>query len=125
MEPEMKPRLESDLSTTESVAVPARRVIVDHELFNRVEDGIAAERSAFADGMAALQPELEAGWIPVAGGRAIFTGAGFFTNRAMAMGAADLSALTTSVASRPFTLSVACRRKSRSPRWCTAPHSVA
>jgi hypothetical protein len=86
MEPEMKPCQESNLSTTESVAVPARRVIVDHELFNRVEDGIAAERSAFADGMAALQPELEAGWISVAGGRAIFTGVGFFTNRAMAMG---------------------------------------
>jgi hypothetical protein len=51
-----------------------------------VEDGMAAERSAFADGMAALRPELGAGWLPVAGGRAIFTGMGFFTNRAMAMG---------------------------------------
>jgi GNAT superfamily N-acetyltransferase len=61
-------------------------MIVDHALMHRIEDAIAAERSAFADGMAALRPELGAGWLPVAGGRAIFTGAGFFTNRAMAMG---------------------------------------
>jgi hypothetical protein len=82
----MKPHQERNLSITESVTVAARRVIVDHGLFNRIEDGMAVERSAFADGMAALRPELGAGWIPVAGGRAIFTGAGFFTNRAMAMG---------------------------------------
>jgi GNAT superfamily N-acetyltransferase len=51
-----------------------------------MEDMIAAERSAFADGMAALRPQAGAGWLPVAGGRAIFTGASFFSNRALAMG---------------------------------------
>jgi hypothetical protein len=61
-------------------------MIVDHALLNRVENAMAAERSAFADGMAALRPGSGAGWLPVAGGRAIFTGTGFFTNRAMAMG---------------------------------------
>jgi GNAT superfamily N-acetyltransferase len=61
-------------------------MIVDHELMNRIEDAIAAERSAFADGMSALRPGSGAGWLSVAGGRAIFTGAGFFSNRAMAMG---------------------------------------
>jgi GNAT superfamily N-acetyltransferase len=61
-------------------------MIVDHTLIQRIEDAIAAERSAFADGMAALRPEAGAGWLPVAGGRAIFTGASFFSNRALAMG---------------------------------------
>jgi hypothetical protein len=61
-------------------------MIVDRELLNGVEDAMAAERSAFADGMAALRPGSGAGWLPVAGGRAIFTGTGFFTNRVMAMG---------------------------------------
>jgi len=53
---------------------------------NRIEEAIVAERSAFADGMAALQPHLGASWLDVAGGRAIFTGARFFSNRAMGMG---------------------------------------
>ncbi len=61
-------------------------MIVTHELMQRVEDAIAAERCAFADGMAALQPNGGATWLPVEGGRAVFTGVGFFTNRAMAMG---------------------------------------
>lgn len=61
-------------------------MIVDHELVQRVEDAIAAERSAFADGMAAQLPNSAASWISVAGGRAIFTGIEFFTNRAIAMG---------------------------------------
>lgn len=61
-------------------------MIVDHELLQRIEDAIATERSAFAEGMAACAPESGAGWLPVAGGRAIFTGAGFFSNRAMALG---------------------------------------
>ena len=61
-------------------------MIVDDNLMTRVEDAMAAERSAFADGMSALRPDLGAGWFPVAGGRAIFTGADFFSNRAMAMG---------------------------------------
>jgi GNAT superfamily N-acetyltransferase len=61
-------------------------MIVDHTLIQRIEDAIAVERSAFADGMAALRPESGAGWLPVAGGRAIFTGASFFSNRALAMG---------------------------------------
>ena len=61
-------------------------MIVTHELMQRVEDAMAAERCAFADGMAALQPDGGATWLPVAGGRAIFTGVGFFTNRAMGMG---------------------------------------
>ena len=52
----------------------------------RVEDAIAAERCTFADGMAALQPDGGATWLAVAGGRAVFTGVGFFTNRAMALG---------------------------------------
>ena len=63
-----------------------RPMLVDHELMQRIEDAIAAERSAFADGMAALRPESRSGWLPVAGGRAIFTGVDFFSNRAMAMG---------------------------------------
>jgi GNAT superfamily N-acetyltransferase len=62
------------------------KMIVDHALINQVEDAIAAERSAFAEGMAAFQPESGAGWLPIAGGRAIFTGADFFTNRALALG---------------------------------------
>lgn len=61
-------------------------MIVDHTLIQRIEDAMAAERSAFADGMAALRLETGAGWLPVAGGRAIFTGASFFSNRALAMG---------------------------------------
>lgn len=63
-----------------------RPMLVDPALMQRIEDAIAAERSAFADGMAALWPESGARWLPVAGGRAIFTGAGFFSNRALAMG---------------------------------------
>lgn len=61
-------------------------MIIDGKLVHRVEDAIVAERSAFADGMAARLPESRAGWLPVAGGRAIFTGTDFFTNRALAMG---------------------------------------
>jgi GNAT superfamily N-acetyltransferase len=61
-------------------------MIVDHTLVQKIEDAIAAERSAFADGMAALRAEAGAGWLPVAGGRAIFTGTGLFSNRALAMG---------------------------------------
>jgi GNAT superfamily N-acetyltransferase len=61
-------------------------MIVTPELMQRVEDAIAAERCAFADGMAALQPAGGATWLAVAGGRAIFTGNGFFANRAMALG---------------------------------------
>jgi GNAT superfamily N-acetyltransferase len=61
-------------------------MIIDRELINRVEDAMVAERTAFADGMAALQPHVGAGWLDVAGGRAIFTGASFFSNRAMGMG---------------------------------------
>jgi GNAT superfamily N-acetyltransferase len=61
-------------------------MIVDHELVQRVEDAIAAERSAFADGMAVQLPNSTASWMSVAGGRAIFTGSDFFTNRAIAMG---------------------------------------
>ena len=63
-----------------------RPMLVNSELIQRIEDVIAAERSAFADGMAALGPESGASWLPVAGGRAIFTGADFFSNRALAMG---------------------------------------
>jgi GNAT superfamily N-acetyltransferase len=61
-------------------------MIIDHELVRCVEDAIAAERSAFADGMAVVLPNSTASWISVAGGRAIFTGTDFFTNRAIAMG---------------------------------------
>ena len=61
-------------------------MIVDQELLNRVEDAMVAERSVFADGMSALRPDLGASWLDVAGGRAIFTGAGFFSNRAMGLG---------------------------------------
>lgn len=61
-------------------------MIIDAERVHQVEDAMAAERSAFADGMAARLPNSKAGWLPVAGGRAIFTGTGFFTNRALAMG---------------------------------------
>ncbi len=61
-------------------------MIIDRELMNRIEAAMVAERSAFADGMAALQPRLGASWLDVAGGRAIFTGASFFSNRAMGMG---------------------------------------
>jgi GNAT superfamily N-acetyltransferase len=61
-------------------------MLVDSRLIQRIEDAIAAERSAFADGMAALQPAAGAGWLPVAGGRAVFTGAHFFSNRSLAMG---------------------------------------
>ena len=50
-------------------------MIVDRELMHRIEAAMVAERSAFADGMAALQPHLGANWLDVAGGRAIFTGA--------------------------------------------------
>jgi hypothetical protein len=46
-------------------------MIVDHSLLNQVENAIAAERSTFADGMAAFQPESRACWLPAAGGRAI------------------------------------------------------
>jgi len=62
------------------------KMIVDHELINQVEDAIAAERSTFAEGMATFQPESGACWLPIAGGRAIFTGTDFFTNRVLAMG---------------------------------------
>jgi GNAT superfamily N-acetyltransferase len=61
-------------------------MIVDQALLHRIEDAIVAERSAFAEGMAALQPESGACWLPMAGGRAIFTGVGFFSNRALGMG---------------------------------------
>jgi GNAT superfamily N-acetyltransferase len=61
-------------------------MIVNRELMHRIEAAMVAERSAFADGMAALQPHLGANWLDVAGGRAIFTGASFFSNRAMGMG---------------------------------------
>ena len=61
-------------------------MIVDYALIQKIEDAIAAERSAFADGMAALRADAGAGWLPVAGGRAIFTGVGFFSNRALALG---------------------------------------
>jgi GNAT superfamily N-acetyltransferase len=61
-------------------------MIVDHTLIQSIEDAIAAERSAFTDGMSALRPDAAAGWLPVAGGRAIFTGASFFANRAIALG---------------------------------------
>jgi hypothetical protein len=54
-------------------------MIIDAELVRQVEDAMAAERSAFADGMAARLPDLKAAWLPIAGGRAIFTGANFFT----------------------------------------------
>jgi hypothetical protein len=64
----------------------AKLMLVDLKLIQRIEDTIAAERSAFADGMAALRPGSGARWLPVAGGRAIFTGADFFSNRALAMG---------------------------------------
>lgn len=63
-----------------------RVMLVDPVLIQRIEEAIAAERSAFANGMATLRPESGASWLPVAGGRAIFTGADFFSNRAMAMG---------------------------------------
>jgi GNAT superfamily N-acetyltransferase len=81
-------------------------MIVDHELITRVEAAMVAERSAFADGMAALQPDTGAGWLPVAGGRAIFTGAHFFTNRALGLGlggpvsADDLGRIETFYAER-------------------------
>jgi GNAT superfamily N-acetyltransferase len=61
-------------------------MLVDAALMQRIEDAIAAERSAFADGMAALRPGSGASWLPVAGGRAVFTGADLFSNRALAMG---------------------------------------
>jgi GNAT superfamily N-acetyltransferase len=61
-------------------------MIIDDELVHRVEAAIVAERSVFADGMAARFPDSKAGWLAVAGGRAIFTGTDFFTNRALAMG---------------------------------------
>ena len=64
----------------------AMPMLVDLELIQRIEDAIATERSAFADGMAALRPGSGARWLPVAGGRAIFTGVDFFSNRALAMG---------------------------------------
>jgi GNAT superfamily N-acetyltransferase len=61
-------------------------MIVDPELIMQVEAAMVAERSAFADGMAALRPDSGAAWLSVAGGRAIFTGADLFTNRAMGLG---------------------------------------
>ena len=63
----------------------AKPMLVDLKLIQRIEDAIAAERSAFADGMAALA-RVGGALAPVAGGRAIFTGADFFSNRALAMG---------------------------------------
>jgi GNAT superfamily N-acetyltransferase len=61
-------------------------MIVDRALLQRIEAAIAIERSTFAEGMAACHPASRACWLPVAGGRAIFTGTGFFSNRALAMG---------------------------------------
>ena len=61
-------------------------MIVDQALIQHIEATIVMERSAFAEGMAALQPASGACWLPVAGGRAIFTGTDFFTNRALGMG---------------------------------------
>lgn len=61
-------------------------MIVDRALLQRIEAAIALERSAFAEGMAACHPPSRACWLPVAGGRAIFTGTGFFSNRALGMG---------------------------------------
>jgi GNAT superfamily N-acetyltransferase len=61
-------------------------MIVDHALLQRIEAAIALERSTFAEGMAACHPASRACWLPVAGGRAIFTGTGFFSNRALGMG---------------------------------------
>jgi hypothetical protein len=45
-----------------------RVMLVDPALIQRIEEAIAAERSAFADGMATLRPESGASWLPVAGG---------------------------------------------------------
>jgi GNAT superfamily N-acetyltransferase len=77
------PRPGPPLVQTGCAAMP---MLVDLELIQRIEDAIATERSAFADGMAALRPGSGARWLPVAGGRAIFTGGDFFSNRALAMG---------------------------------------
>jgi GNAT superfamily N-acetyltransferase len=61
-------------------------MIIDRALLCKIEDAIAAERSAFAEGMSSFRAEAGVGWLPVAGGRAIFTGVDFFSNRALAMG---------------------------------------
>ncbi len=58
----------------------------DEALTRRVECAIATERSVFAEGMSARWPATKARWVPVAGGRAVFTGAGLFSNRALGMG---------------------------------------
>lgn len=49
-------------------------MIVDHALIMKVETAMAAERSAFADGMATLRPDSGAAWLPVAGGRGLHRG---------------------------------------------------
>ncbi|MGE3536178.1 MAG: GNAT family N-acetyltransferase [Candidatus Tectimicrobiota bacterium] len=61
-------------------------MLVTQALIQTIEEAIATERSTFASGMARLLPASGAGWLSVAGGRAIFTGADFFGNRAMGLG---------------------------------------
>ena len=61
-------------------------MINDEALTIRVERAIATERSSFADGMAAAHPASQACWLAVGGGRAVFTGRGFFSNRVLGMG---------------------------------------
>ena len=96
-------------------------MLVDPALLQRIEDAIAIERSAFADGMAAFRPASGARWLPVAWGRAIFTGVHGFSNRALAMGCTARSAAATSSASKPSMLHVAWPRRLRLPRWWTGP----
>ncbi len=63
-------------------------MIHDEALTRRIEGAIADERRSFAEGMAARHPETGAGWAAVAGGYAVFTGRGFFANRAFGLGTA-------------------------------------
>lgn len=60
-------------------------MIIDRTLVSAVEAAIIAERTAFADGMAQRCPSSGAGWLDVAGGRALCTGPELFSNRALGL----------------------------------------
>jgi GNAT superfamily N-acetyltransferase len=61
-------------------------VIVDPRLIGRVNRAILHERSTFAEGMAAAVPGCGARWQRIGGGRAVYTGPGGFSNRALGLG---------------------------------------
>ncbi|NIR59090.1 MAG: hypothetical protein GWO02_06010, partial [Gammaproteobacteria bacterium] len=64
-------------------------MILDDALTRRIEGAVAEERRRFAEGMAACHPDTRADWAPVAGGVAVFTGRGFFANRAFGLGSSE------------------------------------